>query len=91
MLRSYRKSVVLILALLVSHAALTLHVSTHVPADQASCEYCSGEAKPSHAMTPAVAATAPPAAQPLPSDATASSPGAPVATGYRQRAPPTPA
>jgi hypothetical protein len=40
----------LLLLLLLSHAALTLHVTTHIPVDQTTCEYCAGHANPAHAL-----------------------------------------
>jgi hypothetical protein len=40
----------LLVLLLLSHAALTLHVTTHIPVDQTKCEYCAGHAKPAHAL-----------------------------------------
>jgi len=40
----------LLLLLLVGHAALTLHTTTHNFADQTGCEYCSGHANPAHAI-----------------------------------------
>ena len=46
-----RKCVAILLMLLSSHAALALHVSSHVTIDQAGCDYCAGFADPTHAIT----------------------------------------
>jgi hypothetical protein len=52
---SRQNCLALVLLLLLSHAAMTLHVSTHIPVDQTSCEYCAGNANPAHAVpTPMV-------------------------------------
>lgn len=74
--------------LLISHAALTLHVSSHVAADQQSCEICTGYSNLEHAPAPSVAAYFPPAVY-LPEIFTevARFPAA-ESTLYRQRAPP---
>jgi hypothetical protein len=45
-----RSCVALVLLLLLSHAALTLHITTHIPVDQTTCEYCAGHANPAHAL-----------------------------------------
>ena len=45
--------ITVLLILLVGHAALTLHVSTHVSIGQASCDYCEAYSSPSHAVAPA--------------------------------------
>jgi hypothetical protein len=50
---SRRNCLALLALLLLSHAALTLHVATHIPADQAKCEYCAGHANPAHALVAA--------------------------------------
>lgn len=91
MLFTDRKRVVLVVALLLSHAVLALHVSTHMAVDQVNCEFCSGEANPSHAVTPAIAGAVPAGAQSLPIDSHTPSPASAIEPGYRQRAPPTPA
>jgi len=47
----------LLILLLLGHAALTLHTTTHTYVDQTGCEYCSGNANPAHAIP--VSATPP--------------------------------
>jgi len=47
--------IALLLLLLVSYAALTWHVTTHMPADRVNCEVCTGHANPAHAVPPAMA------------------------------------
>ncbi|MGB5346600.1 MAG: hypothetical protein WBN23_10585 [Woeseia sp.] len=42
------------LLLLLAHAALTLHVASHMPVDQTTCEYCAGNTNPAHAPATAV-------------------------------------
>jgi hypothetical protein len=39
-----------LLLLLLSHAAMTLHVTTHAGIDRSNCEYCSGSVNPAHAL-----------------------------------------
>jgi len=41
--------IAVLLIVLLSHAALTFHVSTHVPADQSNCDYCGGHTDPTQA------------------------------------------
>lgn len=38
--------------LVISHAAFSAHVATHSSVDQQSCELCTGQANPSHAIPP---------------------------------------
>jgi len=42
----------LLLTLLIGFTASTLHVSTHLLADQQNCEFCSGHTHPAHAIAP---------------------------------------
>ena len=79
----------LALLLLVSHVALTLHVTAHIPVEQSSCEICAGQANPAHAIYSAVGDLLPsPAYRP---DAEYYHPAARQTehTTYRQRGPPT--
>jgi hypothetical protein len=39
-----------LLLLLLSHAAMTLHIATHIPVDRTNCEYCAGNVNPAHAL-----------------------------------------
>jgi hypothetical protein len=78
----------LLLVLLLSHAALTLHVSTHIPIDQNNCDYCAAHADPSHAITPSIAHLPLSAALELVAPAAAPLPQATTSFSYRQRARP---
>ncbi|MBT5032399.1 MAG: hypothetical protein HOM55_08920 [Proteobacteria bacterium] len=42
----------LLLMLLISHAALSLHVTNYHSADLANCELCTGQANPTYAIPP---------------------------------------
>jgi hypothetical protein len=81
--------IAILLILLLSHAALTLHVSTHIPVDQNNCDYCAGHADPGHAIAPAIARI------PLSNSQDSVVPVAALLSqakpfhSYRQRAPPT--
>lgn len=81
--------VVLLLMLLISHATLTFHVTTHNLADQTSCKSCAGYADPAHAVPPSTAESL----RPMPGEIGVESapPTARVAEPnfYRERAPPT--
>jgi len=84
-----RRQIALLLILLLSHAALTLHVSTHVPIDPTKCEYCAGHANPGHAIAYAGSELLPPtaiefSAVGLPDTVQFTTP-----VVYRQRAPPS--
>lgn len=51
MLSALRKNCFsLLLILVVSHVALTLHVTTHIPIEQSNCEICAGQTDPTHAI-----------------------------------------
>jgi hypothetical protein len=84
-----RQNCLAVLALLLlSHAAVTLHVTTHIPVDPAKCEYCAGNTNPAHAIT-TPAAELPRAA--LPAIEIAGAVAAPSVlrrAHYRERAPP---
>ena len=47
--RRYR-CFLLLAILLISHAGLSVHVSTHASADQPACEMCAGHTNPAHAI-----------------------------------------
>jgi hypothetical protein len=79
----------LLLLVLLGHAALTLHTTTHNFVDQTNCEYCSGNANHAHAIP--VSATAPLSPNVFEFDFHATTRATRVAefTLYRERAPPT--
>jgi len=79
----------LVLLLLLGHAMLTLHVTTHIPVDQTSCEYCAGNGNPAHAIPTSASDL-----RPLPVFKFGAVDTARVARlaefiAYRERAPPT--
>jgi hypothetical protein len=80
--------IAVLLILLVSHAAVTLHVSTHVSIGQASCDYCEGYSTHSHAIVPATDEFRPSAALSFELPAILPLVGATARHSYRQRAPP---
>jgi len=45
----------LLLIVLVSHAALTIHVGTHVAVEQQNCQLCTQHTNIAHAVPPSVA------------------------------------
>lgn len=49
-----QRHIALLLVLLLGHAALTFHVSTHIPVDPSNCEFCAGNADPGHAIAFAI-------------------------------------
>jgi hypothetical protein len=51
MLMKRQNCIAVLLVLLLSHAVLTMHVSTHASVDQAKCSFCGGHADPTHAVT----------------------------------------
>lgn len=76
------------LILLISHAALSLHVTSHVPTDQAPCEFCTGQANPSHAIPVAATAMLPPATYKVTTDHPMLVRKTAGFIPYQQRAPP---
>ena len=80
--------VALLLVLLISHAALTFHVTTHIAVDQTSCKTCVGHGNPAHAIPPSTTVPLRPLA--LEVGVENISPIARVATpnSYQERAPP---
>jgi hypothetical protein len=78
----------LLLVLMISYAALTVHSGTHLALDQQSCELCTQHANLSHAVSPAVSLTFE-FAQELPKSLSdfAARPGSAILP-YHQRAPP---
>lgn len=78
----------LLLAILVSHASLTLHVNSHLAADQQSCELCTHYSNFEDAVPPPAVVSFAPAVHLLEASAPAALPAATVYAPYRQRAPP---
>jgi hypothetical protein len=89
MLINRQYCIAVLLILLLSHAALTVHVSTHVPNDQTNCDYCAGHADPGHAISHFFDELPPSTALSFVALAAASVPHATTFLTYRQRAPPT--
>ena len=89
MLTVTRKQWLLVLlVVLISHAALTIHSGTHLAVDQQNCELCTQHANLSHAVPPAQSlsfASGQDAPEIAPEPHTI--PAVPR-TSYRQRAPP---
>jgi hypothetical protein len=89
MLARFRKtSLVILAAVLAGHALLTLHVTSHVAADQPACELCTHWSGFDHALAPAAPGAFPlgtAAASPVVPDA---APPATPAPDRRQRGPP---
>lgn len=83
-----KNCLLLLLILMVSHAALTLHASSHVANEQQNCQICSHYSNLNHAIPPAVASSLLPdryAADTVPEITCVS---VAATTHYRQRAPP---
>jgi len=78
----------LLLLLLVGHAALTLHTTTHTFGDQTDCEYCSGHANLAHAIPVSEASVLPPSAFEFDFHHTTRATRVAEFTLYRGRAPP---
>lgn len=87
-LQNRKNCLLLLLALILSHAALTLHVSSHVAADQQNCQICTHHSNLAHAVPPAVATFLVPAGYALETLAETTRLRADVVTSYHQRAPP---
>ena len=88
MLINRQNSVAVLLVLLLSHAALTLHCSAHVRIDQSNCDYCTGHADPGQAISRSFIEDPPLTA--FNAVALADAPVAPATmfATFRQRAPP---
>lgn len=78
----------LLLAVLASHASLTLHFNSHVTADQPNCELCTHYSNFEHATPPPSIASFAPVVDALEPLAPAAVPAAAEHAPYRQRAPP---
>jgi hypothetical protein len=78
----------LLLLLLLSHAALTLHTTMHTFVDQTDCEFCSGHANPAHAIPVSAADLLSPNTFELSFHYGVRAPRVAQLTLYRERAPP---
>lgn len=78
----------LLALLLLSHATLTLHVTTHIPVDQTKCEYCAGNANPAHLIPVMMAEQPRPAAMAIESETATLAPTSTRQIHYQERAPP---
>ncbi|MDH3645961.1 MAG: hypothetical protein OER80_04230 [Gammaproteobacteria bacterium] len=79
----------LLLILLLSDMALMIHVTTHIPVDQPSCEFCAGHGNPAHATPPASIELLPPAAHEISTGYADTVVRVAEPISYRERAPPT--
>jgi hypothetical protein len=80
--------IALLLMLLISHAALTFHVTTHNFVDQTSCKFCSGHADPAHAIPPSTSKSLRPIPHRVSVENTSHIARAAEPKSYRERAPP---
>ena len=80
--------IALLSLLLLAHAAVTLHVASHVPVDPAKCEYCGGNANPAQALLPATIELPPLGAESTEFAGIAAAPRTASPFHYRERAPP---
>lgn len=78
----------LLLAVLASHAALSLHFNSHVAAEQQNCELCTHYSHFQQATPPPAVPSFGPAVHALYVPAPAADPAPAESTPYRQRAPP---
>ena len=85
---SRQNCIALLLLLALGHAALTLHVTTHIPVDQAKCQYCAGHVNPAHAIPTAAHELPRPVAEVTRFFSTAPISAAVHISHYRGRAPP---
>ena len=77
-----------LLVVLISHAALTIHSGTHPAADQQSCELCTQHANLSHAVPPTLSLSFDFGQDVPDSDGPAFAQSATATAPYHQRAPP---
>jgi hypothetical protein len=80
--------VLLLLAVLASHASLTLHFNSHLAADQPNCELCTHYSHFEHATPPPAIVSFGPAVHILEPLAPAAVPAAAESAPYHPRAPP---
>jgi len=81
--------IALLLMLLISHAALTFHITTHNFVDQTSCKFCSGHADPGHAIPPSTGESLRPIPHRIGVDSVPHIARVAEPKSYRERAPPT--
>ncbi|HET6628802.1 MAG TPA: hypothetical protein VFG91_03410 [Woeseiaceae bacterium] len=79
----------LLLAVVASHAALTVHFNSHDTADRQSCQLCTHYSHFEHATPPAALASFPPAIHAPQTPAPAALPVTAEFAPYRQRGPPS--
>lgn len=87
-LQNRKNCLLLLLILVLSHAALTLHVSSHFAADQQNCQICTQHSNLAHAVPPTVATFQLPVGYAPETLTEITRLPADVATPYHQRAPP---
>lgn len=83
-----RRWIALLLIVMISYTAFSVHVSTHAPDDQTSCELCTGYGSQPHAVSDPASSLKEPARfifVPQPALAAISTT---LVVHYRQRAPP---
>jgi hypothetical protein len=78
----------LLLLLLTSHVAMTVHTTAHIPVDQINCEFCAGHANPAHAIAPSTPDFPQPVGFETGSDYSHPVPQLAERISYRERAPP---
>jgi hypothetical protein len=74
--------------ILLSHASLSLHIATHTPVDQSTCEMCAGHGSLAPAASPARIALPPLVAVEIRPESVAAALPAAATHSYRERAPP---
>ena len=83
-----RRCIALLLIIIVSHTAFSVHVATHAIGNQTGCEPCAGHGNPAHAVPVSTCALQLPADVTLEADRAQSAQFATLVAHYRQRAPP---
>ena len=77
-----------LLVVLISHAALTIHSGTHLVLDKQGCELCTQQGNLAHAVPPAVSSSFDFTRFTPPAPSIASVPSSAGLVPYHQRAPP---
>jgi hypothetical protein len=77
-----------LLVVLISHAALTIHSGTHLALDKQSCELCTQQANLAHAVPPDVSSSFDFSHLAPQEPSIASAPSSAALVPYHQRAPP---
>jgi hypothetical protein len=86
--QSRKTCLLLLLIVILSHAALTLHASSHVAAEQQGCQICAQYSNLANAIPPAAALPLLPAGYVPETPSVIARVRAHAATPYQQRAPP---